>query len=95
MLWVAGAASMVLAAAVPAQTTQIGLRPEHIRQGDGLDAEVQRVEHLGDQTRLHLTLRGHAITTIADPATDYKPGSHIQIAPKNPLCFDAGGNRIR
>jgi multiple sugar transport system ATP-binding protein len=80
---------------VPGGTTQIGMRPEHIRQGDGLEAEVQRVEHLGDQARLHLVLQGHAITTIADPATDYKPGSHIKIAPKNPLCFDAGGNRIR
>lgn len=80
---------------VPTGTTQIGMRPEHIHQGDGLDAEVLRVEHLGDQTRLHLTLRGHSIITIADPATNYTPGAHIQIAPKDPLCFDAGGNRIR
>ncbi len=80
---------------VPPGTTQIGMRPEHIRQGDGQDAEVMRVEHLGDQNRLHLTLKGHAITTIADPSTDYEPGAHIKIAPKNPLCFDADGNRIR
>ena len=80
---------------VPNGTTQIGLRPEHIRQGEGLDAEVQRVEHLGDQNRLHLILQGHPITTIADPTTDYQPGAHIKIAPKNPLCFDADGNRIR
>ena len=80
---------------VPAGTTQIGLRPEHIQQGDGLEAQVQRVEHLGDQNRLHLTLQGHPITTIADPATDYAPGTALKIAPKNPLCFDADGNRIR
>ena len=80
---------------VPAGTVQIGLRPEHIRQGEGLDAEVQRVEHLGDQNRLHLILQGHPITTIADPTTDYEPGAHIKIAPRNPLCFDADGNRIR
>lgn len=80
---------------VPSGTTQIGMRPEHIYQGDGQDAKVLRVEHLGDQNRLHLTLQGHAITTIADPATDYEPGAHIKIAPKNPLCFDADGNRIR
>ncbi len=78
----------------PHGTTQIGMRPEHIQQGSGLDAEVQRVEHLGDQNRLHLMLKGHAITTIADPATDYKPGAQIKIAPKKPLCFDADGNRI-
>jgi multiple sugar transport system ATP-binding protein len=80
---------------VPAGTTRIGLRPEHIRQGDGQEAEVQRVEHLGDQNRLHLNLQGHAITTIADPTTDYAPGTMLKIAPKNPLCFDADGNRIR
>lgn len=79
---------------VPAGTTQIGLRPEHIRQGEGLEAQVQRVEHLGDQARLHLTLKGHAITTIADPATPYEPGASIRISPKDPLCFDAAGNRV-
>ncbi|MGD1881627.1 MAG: ABC transporter ATP-binding protein [Paracoccaceae bacterium] len=79
----------------PSGTAQIGMRPEHIAQGDGLEAEVQRVEHLGDQNRLHLILQGHALTTIADPSVDYEPGAHIKIAPRNPLCFDADGNRIR
>lgn len=78
-----------------AGTTQIGMRPEHIAQGDGQDAEIKRVEHLGDQTRLHLMLQGHAITTIANPETTYTPGEQIKIAPKDPLCFDALGNRIR
>ncbi|PTX57395.1 carbohydrate ABC transporter ATP-binding protein (CUT1 family) [Litoreibacter ponti] len=79
----------------PSGAINIGMRPEHIQQGDGLEAEVQRVEHLGDQNRLHLKLGSHAITTIADPATDYAPGAHIKIAPRNPLYFDAAGNRIR
>ena len=74
---------------------QIGLRPEHIRQGEGLNAVVQRVEHLGDQNRLHLVLNGHIITTIADPASEYEPGTHLKITPNNPLCFDASGDRIR
>ena len=80
---------------VPTGTAKIGMRPEHIQQGTGQDAQIQRVEHLGDQTRLHLTLKGHSITTIADPSVDYKTGAHIKIAPKNPLCFDADGDRIR
>ncbi|MEP2889823.1 ABC transporter ATP-binding protein [Tateyamaria sp.] len=78
----------------PDGTTQIGLRPEHIAQGDGQDAQIKRVEHLGDQTRLHLDLKGHAITTIANPETNYTPGAQLKIAPKNPLCFDAQGQRI-
>ncbi|WP_299150846.1 ABC transporter ATP-binding protein [uncultured Tateyamaria sp.] len=80
---------------VPEGTTQIGLRPEHIAQGEGQEAEVQRVEHLGDQNRLHLILKGHAITTIADPSTDYAPGTMLKISPRSPLCFDAQGHRIR
>lgn len=78
----------------PDGATQIGLRPEHIAQGNGQDAQIKRVEHLGDQTRLHLDLQGHAITTIANPETLYTPGAQIKIAPKNPLCFDAQGQRI-
>jgi multiple sugar transport system ATP-binding protein len=79
----------------PKGATQMGMRPEHIAQGEGLEAEIQRVEHLGDQNRLHLTLQGHAITTIADPSTDYQPGAALKITPKDPLCFDAQGLRIR
>ncbi len=80
---------------VPDGTDRIGLRPEHINQGSGQDAVIKRVEHLGDQARLHLNLQGHDITTIAAPDTDYQPGAHIKIEPRNPLCFDAQGNRIR
>ncbi|MDU9006085.1 ABC transporter ATP-binding protein [Sedimentitalea todarodis] len=80
---------------VPTGTRQIGMRPEHIIQGTGQDATIKRVEHLGDQARLHLSLQGHDITTIAAPDTDYQPGAHVKIAPRNPLCFDAQGNRIR
>ena len=73
---------------------QIGLRPENIRQGDGIDAEVIRAEHLGDQTRLHLEVQGHAITTLTDPHTDYAAHTTIKISPHNPLYFDARGARV-
>jgi len=80
---------------VQSGTDKIAMRPEHIIQGEGQEAEVKRIEQLGDHTRLHLNLKGHAITTLADPDTNYILGSQIKIAPKNPLCFDADGNRIR
>jgi len=78
----------------PAAATRIGLRPEHITQGDGQDAKVMRVEHLGDQTRLHLTLQAHDIVTVTDAQTALKTGDTLKIAPQNPLFFDAGGARI-
>jgi len=73
---------------------QMGLRPENIIEGDGVEAQVVRAEHLGDQTRLHLTLAGHAITTIAAEGRAYAQSSTIRIRPKDPLYFDAQGARI-
>ena len=53
-----------------------------------------RVEHLGDQTRLHLTLEGHDIITLTDPHAPFEPGDIVPIEPRNPLYFDAAGARI-
>lgn len=73
---------------------QIGLRPEHVHLGEGQPATVRRVEHLGDQTRLHLTMGPHEIITLADPHTTLAPGDAVAIRPETPLWFDASGNRI-
>ncbi len=72
----------------------IGLRPEHIAQGEGRDSRVTRVEHLGDQTRLHLALDGHEIVTLTDVHTPLEPGDTVAIQPRSPLFFDASGARI-
>jgi multiple sugar transport system ATP-binding protein len=52
------------------------------------------VERLGDQTRLHLTVAGHAVITLVDVHTDLEPGDSLRVAPQNPLYFDATGARI-
>jgi multiple sugar transport system ATP-binding protein len=78
----------------PSGAMTIGLRPEHISQGKGKPASVTRVEHLGDQTRLHLNLLGHDIVTLTDVHTGLEPGDHVAIQPHKPLFFDAGGARI-
>lgn len=83
-----------LFAGAPAGAVTIGLRPEHIRQGEGRAAHVRRVEPLGDQTRLHLSLDGHDIVTLTDPHTELEPGDSLAIEPRNALYFDAGGARI-
>ena len=83
-----------LFAGAPAGARTIGLRPEHIRQGEGRTAQVQRVEPLGDQTRLHLSLDGHDIVTLTDPHTELEPGDSLAVEPRNALYFDAAGARI-
>lgn len=78
----------------PKDAHRIGLRPEHVTQGEGRTARVDRMERLGDHTRLHLHLDGHDIITLADPHAEYPQGSALKIAPRDPLCFDAQGDRI-
>jgi len=80
--------------AAPPRAASIGLRPEHIRQGNGEDSLVTRVERLGDQTRLHLSFRGHTIVTVTEPHTTRRDGEIVKIEPVDPLYFDADGMRL-
>jgi multiple sugar transport system ATP-binding protein len=78
----------------PAAATHIGLRPEQIMQGDGEDSTVHRVEHLGDQTRLHLSFKSHDLITVTDAHTDLKVGDIVKIRPHEALYFSANGARV-
>ena len=78
----------------PPTADKIGLRPEHIKQGEGQDSLVKRVEHLGDQTRLHLSFNHHDLTTVTDAHTALKAGDIVKIRPQHPFYFDATGARI-
>ena len=78
----------------PQGAIKMGLRPEHILQGKGKLASVVRIEHLGDQTRLHLSLEGFDVVTLTNSETKLAAGDKIKIQPNNALYFDANGNRI-
>lgn len=78
----------------PTGAKSIGLRPEQIVQGDGEDSVVARVEHLGDQTRLHLKFKEHDIITLTDAHTPLSAGDIVKIRPNNPFYFDSFGNRL-
>jgi multiple sugar transport system ATP-binding protein len=101
-LYVAGRLGLPRINALPADlfgpapdgATTIGLRPEHMIQGEGRETEVVRVEHLGDQTRLHLRLDGHDIITLAEVHTELEPGDTVAVRPRNALYFDARGARV-
>lgn len=69
----------------------IGLRTEHIVQGSGLEGRVNRVEHLGDHTRLHLSLAGNDLIVVMDPNNPVSRGDVLAISPKNPIYFDVNG----
>lgn len=80
--------------AAPRGAVTIGLRPEHVAQGVGEDSLVTRVEHLGDQTRLHLSFRKHDLVTVTDAHTGLRSGDIVKIQPDKPLYFDADGLRL-
>jgi len=84
---------------VPAPTSAetIGVRTEHLkidRHHQGT-ARVARIEHLGDQRYLHLTLQGQPIVTLAGHDTDLDVGDNVALQLEQPLFFDAGGQRVR
>jgi len=81
-------------AATSGRAEQIGMRPEHVQFGDGESASVVRVEHLGDHTRLHLELKGHALVCLQPDSMTPSAGDTIKIQPLDPLLFDATGNRV-
>jgi multiple sugar transport system ATP-binding protein len=78
----------------PANADKIGLRPEQIIQGEGEDSLVTRVEHLGDQTRLHLSFKSHDLITVTEAHTLLNEGDIVRIRPEKPFYFDADGVRI-
>ncbi|MBG1232296.1 ABC transporter ATP-binding protein [Aestuariivirga litoralis] len=78
----------------PGGAKTIGLRPEQIHQGEGFESTVKRVERLGDQTRLHLSLLNHDIITVTEAHTPLRTGDKVKVKPERPFYFDAAGARI-
>jgi len=81
-------------AGTPKRASSIGLRPEQIVQGEGEDSVVERVEHLGDQTRLHLIFKSRHLITVTEAHTELVEGDIVKIRPQKPFYFDADGARV-
>ncbi|PKP74536.1 MAG: ABC transporter ATP-binding protein [Alphaproteobacteria bacterium HGW-Alphaproteobacteria-6] len=77
----------------------VGLRPEHLRLGDGADARVTLVENLGGEAVVYLDMQGQALTAAmplldtAPPEIDAMVG--VTVDPAEVCLFDAtSGARI-
>lgn len=85
-------------AAPPAAAT-LGIRTEHVtvarKPRGGRAGLVKRIERLGDQSHLHISLDGHDIVSLVDPDSGLEVGDCVDIAPGIPLFFDAAGRRVR
>jgi multiple sugar transport system ATP-binding protein len=90
-----------LLGSAPAGAVTMGLRPEHLQlqrttptTSPESCATVQRIESLGDQTRLHLSVRGHSLVTLTETASTWRPGETLQVRLQDPLYFNALGERL-
>jgi multiple sugar transport system ATP-binding protein len=80
----------------PPRACTIGARTEHLRisRDGGVPATVKRIEHLGDQSHLHLEVEGEAVVALSDPEARLAAGDVVSLAFNQPLLFDADGVRI-
>jgi multiple sugar transport system ATP-binding protein len=84
----------------PEQTATIGVRTEHVRIGKGHKGgtlgKVRWIEHLGDESRLHVRVADRAeLVTLVDPDTDLAVGDEVHVEVLAPLFFDSKGDRVR
>ena len=82
---------------IPKGAVTVGARTEHLdlaKNASG-EGEVDWVEHLGDQIRLHVKLGPHEVTTLVDPDSELVAGDRVAMKLKNPLYFDSNGARLR
>jgi multiple sugar transport system ATP-binding protein len=90
----------------PAATATIGVRPDATRlaRANGHDsghaqAQVRRIEHLGDQVHVHLALAAGGggeveMVTLCRDVGGLEPGRPVSLECTAPLFFDGAGQRI-
>ena len=84
---------------MPAGTRTVGARTEHFRittaHGGDAQARVDWIEHLGDQTHLHVSVGDHKLVTLVEPGAELAAGDAVTVELVAPLYFDDEGRRIK
>jgi ABC-type sugar transport system ATPase subunit len=92
-----GGAADFGALGVPGDVATIGIRPEHLTLGSGVEGKVTLVEYLGSEVFVHMTLpSGQALLVQADGKSQIKMGDTAQVSfePKAAHYFDSDGKRV-
>jgi multiple sugar transport system ATP-binding protein len=81
---------------IPAAVAVVGARTEHLRIAPAVDgpAHLVMVEHLGNESHLHLEWNGEKVVTLAPPEARWIAGDRATIELTGVLYFDAAGARI-
>ena len=92
-------AGLIADGGLPKAAAVVGARTEHLRiakaaNGSALGT-VEWIEHLGDQSHLHIRVGEKRITSLVAADAPYATGDGVDIGFNNPLYFDAAGRRVR
>ena len=89
---------LIPAANMPDGVRTIGVRTEHLEitpsTNGSANAEIDWIEHLGDQNHLHVTVGAKKLVTLTDPDTALEKGDKVTIRYRAPLYFGADGQRL-
>lgn len=84
---------------LPDNVYYLGVRTENVKMNtpssSAFSGIVNRVEHLGDQDYLHVTINGEELVTLSNPDDNLSAGNQILLELLDPLYFDKDGNRVR
>jgi len=85
--------------AAPPGAATVGVRTDHVRirraAGGAAAGRVTRIEHLGDQSRLHVAVADADVVTLVDPDERLVVGDAVDLEMLAPLFFDERGDRVR
>ena len=91
--------SALAALPVPGATLRVGMRPEHLDEGQGitLPARADVVEHLGSTTYVHAHLSTGETVVAEKRRSQVKPGDTVTLTfdPSSVRYFTTDGQRIR
>jgi ABC-type sugar transport system ATPase subunit len=82
---------------IPTEVAHVGIRPEHLMLGSGIEGKVTLVEYLGSEIFVHLTLpSGQPLLVQADGKAQIKMGDTAQVSfdPKAAHYFGGNGQRV-
>ena len=81
---------------MPDGTKLIGARTEHLQisPDEKGDAQIEWVEHLGNENHLHVAQNGTKMVVLAGPLSPFESGDRVSLSLHAPLFFDADGARI-
>ena len=86
-------------APAPAATATFGVRTEHVRIRKSANGtaggRVRWIEHLGDQSHVHVTVADTEVVTLHNADNGLAVGDAVDMEMVAPLFFDTRGERVR